>query len=255
MTAQPVKASKGFGAGSFVGINNVINPTPTTFDSLQDWEVQWKRDAKSMFGRGQFAEDVCAGAATVTGKLTGGSFTGRAFGDLIIGAGTQAQMYNWAKFERQTVDNSHQIRARNHGAAKFIRDCGVRDPATNIPLLRVKNITKKNHYTVDAGGTYAFDPHRDGDDLDISYMWNGNTTGLGSILLITNQPQGKTGAFTSVASADWNGEENVVTLYSCMATDASLGTKQGDYYKPPFSFMAQCDNYGNLGSMSFAQNR
>lgn len=260
----PVKASKAFGAGDFFGVNNVQTPTPTSFDTPQDMSLSVKRELKSITGVNLFPDDVNAGAASITGKVTIGSLNGRIWGDLVAGVGASkvANIVSVAKREKgvvaavvenEVLTSAYQV--KNHGPKKFLRDLGVRDPATNLPLIRVTNITHGNHYSVTTSGEYHFHPNREGDTLDFTYEWQGSTTGLGAIYNITNQPQGAIGDFTAVMATRWRSEENVFTLNSCIVSDYEIATKGGDYAKPTLSFQAQADAYDNIGTFSFAQNR
>lgn len=251
------KPSKIFGAGAFYGISNVTNPATTAFDTLQDYSLSFKRDTKSLFGEDQFADDVCAGPATVTGKVTTGSLNGRIFSDLVCGVANTDYMDQVAKKELGTVNGSSQIHVQNHGTEVFLQDLGVIDPTTNLPLVNVAigAVTKRSHYSVTGAGIYTFQSSRQGDKMAITYRWQLNPAGNGTKLNIKNQPMGKIGDFTTVAALNWAEEQNVFTLNSCLSSDIEVGTKQGDYGKPTFNFMASVDDYGNLGTFSFAQHR
>jgi hypothetical protein len=263
-TTSPVKPTHLFGPGQFDAAVNTSNPTPAAFDDLQDMSITFKRDLKSLQGRGQFSADVCAGSSSISWKATLGALNGRIPSDLVFGAGSNsAQMYNKATNEARTIgaDNSNgATTVVNHGTGVFIRDLGVRDPATNLPLVRVASvaaITSKAHYCLLSGtpGRYIFHTARVGQKLLLSYEWQGNTTGLGNTVSLTNQPQGQVGDFTAVACFESATEQNVVTLNSALTSDFEMSTKTGDFGKPTISGMAQPDPYGNIGTFSFSQKR
>jgi len=259
MANPPVKPSKAFGAGDFFGVNNVQSPTPTSFDTPQDMSLSVKRELKSITGVNLFPDDVNAGAASITGKVTMGSLNGRIWGDLVagVGASSVANIVNVAKREKGVIANNDKIVVKNHGGKVFLRDLGVRGPE-NLPFIRVAKpsaITRTNHYSVTSQGEYQFHPSRDGDTVDITYEWQGNVNGQGAIYNITNQPQGAIGDFTAVLATRWRSEENVFTLNSCIVSDYEIATKGGDYAKPTLSYQAQADAYDNIGTFSFAQNR
>lgn len=255
MTA-PVKPSKMFGAGNFTGVKNITLPTPTTFNTLQDWTFTFKRTLKSLTGQNQFPDDVCAGESTITDKVTMGSFSGRIVTDLVAGA---AFVSNYqvieAVQELNIVDGTFKFAVKNSGDAVFVRDLGVIDITTNLLLIRVATVTNIRHYKVDSDGTYHFHAARAGGQLAVTYQWQSKTATNGAQMNITNQLQGKIGDFTAVMASTWNGEQNVFTLNSCITSDFEFGTKQGDYGKPTLSFQAQTDAYGNIGTISVAQLR
>jgi hypothetical protein len=255
----PVKASKAFGAGDFFGVNNVTTPTPTSFDTPQDMSLSVKRELKSITGVNLFPDDVNAGAASITGKVTMGSLNGRIWGDLVAGVGASKTglTVNVAKREKGVVANNNKITVKNHGTGVFLRDLGVRG-AENLPFIRVANpgaITLSGHYSVTTGGEYQFHPSREGDTVDITYEWQGLVNNLGAVYNITNQPQGAVGDFTAVMATRWRSEENVFTLNSCIVSDYEIATKGGDYAKPTLSYQAQADAYDNIGVFSYAQHR
>jgi|GEM_PF-5488112 len=259
MATTPVKPSKAFGAGDFFGVNNVQSPTPTSFDTPQDMSLSVKRELKSITGVNLFPDDVNAGAASITGKVTMGSLNGRIWGDLVAGVGASkvANIVSVAKREKGVVSNAEKIRVKNYGSGVFLRDLGVRGPE-NLPFIRVSKasaIAHLNHYSVTTAGEYQFHHDRDGDTVDITYEWQGNVNGLGAVYNITNQPQGAIGDFTAVLATRWRSEENVFTLNSCIVSDYEIATKGGDYAKPTLSYQAQADAYDNIGTFSFAQNR
>jgi hypothetical protein len=262
---SPVKPTHLFGPGQFDAAVNTSAPTPAAFDDLQDMSITFKRDLKSLQGRGQFSADVCAGSSSISWKATLGALNGRIPSDLVFGAGSNsAQMYNKATNEARTIGTNGgsfgAVTVVNHGTGVFIRDLGVRDPATNLPLVRVASgaaITSTNHYYVEfeTPGRYLFHSSREGKKLLLSYEWQGNKTGLGNTVSLTNQPQGQVGDFTAVCCFESASEQNVVTLNSALTSDFEMSTKTGDFGKPTISGMAQPDPYGNIGTFSFSQKR
>lgn len=251
----PLKASKIFGAGEMYGVLNTSTPTPTNFDTLQDWTVTFKRDTKSITGQNQFPDDVCAGPINLTWKATLGGPSGRIFGDLVTGMAPQSNMYNIARGERHPVNSNAAITVTNNGSGVYLRDLGVIDTLTNLPMIRVSTITKRTHYTVGLGGKYMFHTSRVGDTMATNYEWIGNITGNGAIYQVTNEPQGKIGDFSTVFASDWNGEQMVMAFNSNIVSDHEIGTKNGDYGKPTLGGTVQADNYGNVATFSFPQQR
>lgn len=264
MTAtQPGKSPRLFGPGQLDMVLNTTNPTPGPCTDLQDMSLSFKRDLKSLQGRGQFTADVMAGSSSINWKATLGAITGRIPNDFILGAAPNSALtYNKALNESRTISvdgSSGAATVVNHGTGVYIRDLGVIDPATNLPLVRVASvgaITSKAHYYLLFGtpGRYIFHPSRVATKLLISYEWQGNVTGLGGTTLLTNQPQGAVGNGVGVFTFEGGrGDANVVTLNSIMASDFEWATKSGDFGKPTISGMAQPDPYGNIGTFSFSR--
>ena len=258
MATTPVKPSKAFGAGDFFGVNNVQSPTPTSFDTPQDMSLSVKRELKSITGVNLFPDDVNAGAASITGKVTMGSLNGRIWGDLVAGVGASKASFNVyvAKREKAVIASNEIVRVKNYGSGTFLRDLGVRGPE-NLPFIRVASagaITLNSHYSVSTNGQYQFHPSRDGDTIDITYEWQGLFS-FGVVFFFFFLFLGVVGDFTAVLSTRWRSEENVFTLNSCIVSDYEIATKGGDYAKPTLSYQAQADAYDNIGVFSFAQHR
>jgi hypothetical protein len=67
---------------------------------------------------------------------------------------------------------------------------------------------------------------------------------------MANALQGPAGAFTAVMAFLYGTQQDVLTLNNCIAQDASFSTKQGDFDKPTFGFMASTDSSDNLGTFA-----
>jgi hypothetical protein len=51
----------------------------------------------------------------------------------------------------------------------------------------------------------------------------------------------------------YNGNNFNITLFSCVATKMSIGTKLDDFTMPEFDFAAQAPGGSNIGVMSWSQ--
>lgn len=253
MTA-PLNGKKIFGAGRFFGINNVTNPTPARFLLPQDMGVSFKRNVKSIYGENQLAADVSGGEMEVTGKVTYGTSNPRVLADLFFGAGNTTGGTMEADNEAGTIA-SNQISVANH--ATWTVDLGVVNTATGARYQRVAAGSEVAgiSYSV-AGGIYRFASGETGTTFKISYLYT--VADAGETLTLVNAPQGKVSDFTAVYVFPWTNSANVVeqdvlTLNACVASDAEITTKSGDYAKPTFGFTAACDTTDTLGTFSFAE--
>ena len=84
----------------------------------------------------------------------------------------------------------------------------------------------------------------------ISYVYTNSA--VGETVTITNSLMGPAGAFTAIMAFLNGTQQDVLTLNNAIATDYGISTKQGDYAKPTFGFMAAADTNDNLGTFSFA---
>lgn len=251
----PVKPSKVFGGGDAYGINNADVPTPTVWDTIQDQSLSVKQDVVTLHGTGRLPADVSAGKMSISGKITCGSLTGRAFSDLLFDAGSKSQQDRIAKRERHNIANDETVRVAN--AAGFIRDLGVIDPAANTPLVRVAvgESIAGNHYSCTDKGVYVVHPDWDGENLDFSYQYALDGVKTSAKVTLLNQDMGESGTFTMVQSFNWRQEMNVFVLNSCIVDSFELASKQGGYATPTWGFQASVDDLDQLGTLSFAQKR
>ena len=252
MTA--LNGKKIFGAGRFFGINNVANATPARFVLPQDMAVTFKRSTKSLFGESQLAADVSGGELEVTGKVSYGTSNARVIADLLFGVGNTTGQTLEADNEPGTTA-SHAISTVN--ASTWIADLGVVNTASGKRYQRAAAGSETSGISYSAAsGVYTFASGETGTTFKISYLYT--SASAGETVSLTNQPMGKVSDFSAVYVFPWVNnanatEQDVLTLNSCIASDAEIATKQGDYAKPSFSFMAACDTNDTLGTFSFAE--
>jgi len=249
-----LNGKKIFGAGRFFGINNVTNPTPARFVLPQDMSITFKRGVKSLYGENQLAADVSGGEMDVTGKVTYGTSNARIIADLLFGVGNNTGQTLESDNELGTIA-MHTISVAN--ASTWTVDLGVVNTASGKRYQRVAagSETAGVSYSA-ASGNYSFASGETGTTFKISYLYT--NASAGETVNLTNQPMGKVSDFSAVYVFPWTNnsnvtEQDVLTLNSCVASDAEISTKQGDYAKPSFGFTAACDTNDMLGTFSFAE--
>jgi hypothetical protein len=253
MTA--VNGKKIFGAGRFFGIGNTTNPTPARFGLPQDMGVTFKRSTKSLYGENTLPADVGSGETDVTAKITLGTMNPRILTDLYFGTpGSDGQTLE-ANNESGTVAGSlHQITVTEH--ADWTEDLGVFDVETGKQMKCVASGPVAGvSYTV-ALGVYTFAVGDATKVKKLSYLYTDSTAGV--TIDLSNQPMGRVGGFNAVMVFPWKNpsmveEQDILTLVNCISSDHEITTKQGDYGKPTFGFMAACDTTDSLGTFSFAE--
>lgn len=248
MTSQTGK--KIFGAGRFFGINNVSNPTPMRAYVPQDQSVDFKRNTKDLYGENQLPVAVAAGDMSVTGKVTSGAQNARMFADLMFAVASSSGQTIEQEKEAASIPASTPYTVTVANSAHWTVDLGVALASDGTVFTRVASSPAAGQYTV-AAGVYTFAAADANKNVVISYLYTNAATG--ESLTITNSAQGPTGAFTSVMVFPYGNEQDVLTLNNCISTDAGISTKQGDFAKPNFGFMAATDASDTLGSFSFAQ--
>lgn len=241
---------KVFAAGRFYGIANIVAPTPTVFAIPQDQSITFKRGVKSLFGEKQIAADVAAGTMEVTGKVTLGTLQPRIFADLLFGDSGAAGQILEVNGEAGIVGSTpYQVTVAN--SATWTVDLGVRNVDTGKRYIRVASgPVAGTSYSV-AAGIYQFAVGDAAANMKISYLYSSVSTG--ETIVLANQDMGCVGNFTGVMQFNGCNQQSILSLNKCLASDTELATKQDDFAKPTFGFMASCDDNDVLGSFSFAQ--
>lgn len=252
-----LNGKKLFGAGRFWGINNITNPTPARFVLPQDMSITFKRGTKEIYGENQLAADTSSGEMSVTGKVTYGTTNSRVIAELLFGVSQAAGQTIEADNELGTLV-SHAYTAVN--GATFSMDLGVVLVSSGKRYVRVaggSEVAGTSYSVNTATGVYTFNAAEAGTVFKFSY--NYTSAAAGTTVVLSNQPMGKGGGdFTSVYVFPWTNnsnqvEQDILTLNSCIASDAEISAKIGDYAKPTFAFAAACDTNDNLGTFSFAE--
>lgn len=237
-----------FGAGRFFGVNNVSNPTPMRAAVPQDMSIDFKSSTKQLFGENRFAVATGVGEMTVTGKVTMGATNARMFSDLMFAdAGSTGQILEADK-EAGTVPavSTYIITVAN--SATWTTDLGVTDTSGKV-YTRVASGPATGQYSV-AAGVYTFAAADANANVLISYLYT--NASAGEKVVMTNSLMGPAGAFTAVMAFFYGAQQDVLTLNSAIPTDAGIATKQGDFAKPTFGFLANTDATDTLGTFSFA---
>lgn len=237
-----------FGAGRFFGINGVVNPTPTRFQTMQDLSIDFKSATKSLFGENRLPVAVAVGEVTVTGKVTMGANNSRMFADLVFSDAQVAGQVLEADKEAGVIGSTpYQITVTNSGT--WTTDLGV-TKTDGTTYLRVASSPITGQYSV-AAGVYTFAAADTTFNMLISYLYTSSTTG--EKIVVANTPMGPAGAFTGVMVMPYGTEQDVFTFNNCITQGAAIANKIGDFAKPTFDFMCSTDNTDVLGTLSFSE--
>jgi hypothetical protein len=246
MTAS-VNGKPTFGAGRFFGINNASNPTPARTYVQQDMSIDFKQATKELFGEKKFAVAVAAGEMSISGKVTMGAPNPRMLGEYLFNTAATTGQILEADKEAGTVPGVSTYIVTVTNSATWTTDLGVMKTDGTV-MTRVASGPATGQYSV-AAGVYTFAAADANATVLISYLYTSASTG--QKLTMANALQGPAGAFTAVMAFLWGTQQDVLTLNNCIAQDASFSTKQGDFDKPTFGFMASTDSSDNLGTYSF----
>lgn len=245
-----VTGKKIFGAGRFFGINNVTSPTPMRAYVPQDQSIDFKLSTKTLSGENRLPVAVAAGDMSVTGKVTLGANNARMFADLMFAIGSSSGTVTEQDFEAGSIPGSVAYTITVANSSTWTTDLGVVLAADGTVFTRVASAPAAGQYSV-AAGVYTFAAADANKNVKISYLYT--IPSVGEKMTITNSLQGPAGAFTGVMVFPYGADQDVLTLNNCIASDAGISTKQGDYAKPSFGFMASTDASDTLGTFAFSQ--
>lgn len=250
MTTSSITGKKIFGAGRFFGINNVTSPTPMRAYVPQDQSIDFKLSTKTLVGENRFPVAVAAGEYSVTGKVTMGANNARMFGDLMFTVGSTSGTVAEAEYEAGAIPAVSTYTVTVSNSATWTTDLGVVLASDGTVFTRVASSPTTGQYSV-AEGVYTFAADDANKNVKISYLYT--IASSGEKMVLTNAIQGPAGAFTGVMVFPYANDQDVLTLNNCIATDAGISTKQGDYAKPAFGFLAATDSSDTLGTFAFSQ--
>ena len=248
--SKSITGKKIFGAGRFFGINNVSNPTPMRAYVPQDQSIDFKLNTKQLFGEKRLPIATASGDMSITGKVTLGANNARLFADMMFGIGGATGSILQQEAEAGTVPGSSSYIVTVANSATWTTDLGVTLASDGTVFTRVASAPSAGQYSVSAG-VYTFAAADANKNVKISYLYTDASNG--EKMTITNTDQGPSGAFTAVMVFPYGADQDVLTLNYAIPSDAGISTKQGDYAKPSFSFMASTDASDTLGTFAFAQ--
>lgn len=246
-----------FGAGRVFMTGNYTNPTPARALVPQSQSIDFKRKVETLFGEGQLAVEVGAGEMEVTGKVEFGKSNARVFADMIFGVTGTTGSYLEADKEAGTVPGSSTYVITVANAANFLFDLGVIDVTTGALMTCVaagSEVAGVSYSVVTTGvnkGKYTFASGDASANKLMSYGYSSSS--VGETVSLTNQLQGKTGAFTAVHVLPWGAQQDMYVLNNCIASSSGISSKQSSFGSTTLDYMAACDTTGKLGTATFAE--
>lgn len=222
---------------------------PAKFGALQDVTVDLSGDVKQLFGQYQFPLDVARGKSKVEGKAATGDVDVTSFNTFYFGGTPSTGQTLRANNEAHPIPATpgpYTISATH--AADFVQDLGVYNATTGAPLQQVATSPATGQYSVNSDtGVYTFAAADEGDPVLLNYLYEDSS---GNTLVIENALMGLTPKFRLILTQLYGGKTFTMTLFSCVAEKLSLPIKQDDYTIADFSFQAQADAAGRIGTIS-----
>lgn len=248
-----------FGAGALWGNRTDVTGTgigPDQFAILQDAQIDWDWQTKSLFGENQFAIDIARGQGKLTVKAKFARIFGAIYGDLFFGITPATGGLLAAENEPQSIPASSPYTVTVTNASSFSDDLGVYYASganAGGRFTRVSSVSAAGQYSVNTStGVYTFDTADEGAAVLISYLYN--KSGAGKEIVLTNQRMGVTPTFKATF---WNVKSTYgvaaplsLVINRCTSSKLSLPSKMDDYTISEIDFEAMDDGTGNIGTLS-----
>jgi hypothetical protein len=243
-----------FGAGILWGTqkqdangNAIAVPTPVQFGTLQEVSVDISADQKELYGQNQFPVVVGRGKGKISCKSKFAQISAAAFNTLFFGqtlaAGIIDAVYDVTGAAIPTTP--YAITPTVPGSGTWSADLGVRD-STGNPMTRVDSgsTPATGQYKVTAG-VYTFAAADTGKTVYISYKYTATSTSQQK-QTVMNLPMGYAPTFSVDLVGHFQGKELILSLYQCVGSKLTMGTKLDDFMIPEFDFAAFADSSGKV---------
>lgn len=235
-------------AGSAIAV-----PTPLIFGTLQDTELDFKFELKTLHGQNQFAVAVGRGKGSVSGKAKMADIRAGFLETIIFGQsganGLVSAVYDTVGAAIPTTPFT--ITPTVPGSGTWAADMGVIDSTTGRAMTRVASAPATGQYSV-AAGVYTFAAADTAKVVYISYRYTGTST-VARKMQINNLPMGYAPTFRADFYGPYQGKSAVLTLNSCISEGIKIGAKNDDFSVPETGFQAFADQAGVIGTLAVTE--
>lgn len=250
-----------FGTGNLYGLalsdfagNLLANPTPLRLAQLQEIDLDFEFEEKSLYGSGQFPIGIGRGMGKITGTAKTATVSAAAYGNLFFGQ-TPTQGIRALSEDNATAvpaATPWQITATPPASGTFVGDLGVINLTTGQPLTKVASAPAAGQYAVTSGGVYTFAAADTLIPISYNYEYSATST-TATYIALTNHKMGYMPFFKANLQTSYAGATLNVALNKCASNKFSMPHKNDDFSVPDFDFSAFADSAGNIGYVSFSQ--
>jgi hypothetical protein len=228
----------------------VANPSPLLFGTMQECEVEFKRDLKALHGQNQFPVKIAGGKSSINGKAKFATIFGGMLEFIMFGqagsAGIQSAVYDTVGAIIATT-----VTPTVPSSGTWLKDLGVVDAATGRPMLRVASAPAAGQYSVSAGA-YTFAVADAGKTAYISYAYTATSTTARKGTIV-NQPMGQVPTFALDLYSPFDGKSIVYSFPKAIAEGIKFGFKNDDYTVPDLGFQCFADTAGNVATWAMSE--
>lgn len=228
----------------------VANPTPLLFGTMQECEIEIKRDLKQLHGQGQFPVKVAGGKGSINGKAKAADIYGSMLETVMFGqsgsAGIQSVVYDTAG-----VAIAASVTPTVPNTGTWTKDLGVVMASTGIAMKRVASAPATGEYSV-ANGVYTFAAADAGKTAYINYGYTATST-VARKGSVTNLPMGQVPSFSVDLYVPFDGKYMVWNFPRAITDGIKFGFKNDDFTVPELGFQCFADTAGNVATWSLSE--
>lgn len=231
----------------------IANPTPILIGTLQDAEIEFKREIKKLYGQKKFPVSIAGGKEDFMGKAKQGEIYAGFLETVMFGQAGSDGLVSVVSDTTGTVipATPYQITVTPPNSGTFDADLGVFNALTGKRLIRVAATPATGQYIVSAG-VYTFAAADAGNTVYINYRYTAVST-TARKGTIQNLQMGSVPTFRVDFYTSFSGKSAIFTFNNCVADGLKLSGKNDDYTIPEFGYSAFADAAGNIGTWSFTE--
>lgn len=239
-----------FGVGRMWGYTP--DGSPVEFGELQSVSVDFSFDQKTLSGSKQLPVKMVRGKGKIEAKASFARIKSEAIG-LILG-GIQSSGHKKIATESVNIPASAAYTITVAQGAYFEKNLGVVDVSSSlvaVPMKKVPGSPAAGEYAVDTSGVYTFGAADAGKPVQITYMYNDNTSG--TTITLANEEMGSAPQFSTLLNGKFDGKQISVWLSACISTKLGLALKQEDFLIPDFDIGVFAGPDGSPGWISLGE--
>lgn len=225
--------------------NAITNPSPAIFGVLQDVSVDISFDTKELYGQNQFPVTVGRGKGKIACKAKTAQVYGAFYNSLFFGGTMTNGIYSDVYETNGAIipTTPFQITVTPPSSGTWAADLGVIS-ATGLPMIRVASAPATGQYSA-AAGVYTFAAADAALRVFINYQYTATSTTAKNSTVV-NSVMGYAPTFQADLFIPYQGKALCLTLYSCISSKLSLGTKLDDFTIPELDFAAFANSAGSV---------
>jgi hypothetical protein len=224
--------------------------TPIQLKTVQEVSIDFKFGTKELMGENMFAEAIGRGSAALSGKIKTGQMQARYFNDSVLG-GNNTLLSEGRTLALNEAGTPAASAVTVANAANYVKDWGVKETSTGLPLTRVASAPTTGQYSVnETTGVYTF-AAGDTTAKQFTYQYR-ITTPAGQVrtMQVNNQIAGEAPLAELIVVNKFQSKEMHNVFYGVVYESLGFSHKLEDFAMPEISFKCQANSAGRVWDQS-----